>query len=134
MMEKNTKNTIKTIYLYIFSVIGLILLVIGTVGLVNLVLKSVVFTKADDNYYDRMPPMPYGLEKVQDAANSSEFTSDEQASVRAWLQDYESWKAMSDANDAQKSQNQRDTAQNIALILVGLPLYLYHWRLTKKLE
>lgn len=132
VMKQEKKDTIRTIYLYIFSVLGLVLLVIGTVGFVNLLLKSTIFKEADADYYYMQPPMPYGLEKVRSIEDSSEFTDEEKAQVRMWLADYSTWEEQNMNVDYIKSQNQRSAAQNLALIIVGLPLYLYHWRLIRK--
>jgi hypothetical protein len=131
-MKKDTKSILKLIYLYIFSTIGLVLLVIGSVGLINLGLKSYVFTAADRDFYSAQPPVPYKLERVEEVSEATELTAEEQEAVRRWLQDYENWDQSKETQNFQKSQNHRQAAQNIALILIGLPLYLYHWRLTRR--
>ena len=131
-MKQEKKDTIRTIYLYIFSVLGLVLLVIGTVGFVNMLLKSTVFKQADADYYYMQPPMPYQLEKLQSIESSEDFTDEEKAQLKLWLADYRTWEDQNSRVDFKKSQNHRTAAQSLALILVGLPLYLYHWRLIKK--
>lgn len=132
VMKQEKKDTIRTIYLYIFSVLGLVLLVIGTVGFVNLLLKSTIFKEADADYYMNQPIMPYNLEKIESIETTEGFTDEEKAQVRMWLSDYKNWQETTAKVDYRKSQNQRSAAQNLALIIVGLPLYLYHWRLVRK--
>lgn len=131
-MKKDTKTILKLIYLYIFSIIGLVLLVIGSTGLINLGLKSYVFTAADRDFYSRQPPVPVKLDRVEELSDASELTPEEQEAFKVWLQEYENWDGLKEQENYQKSQNHRQAASNIAMILVGLPLYLYHWRRTRK--
>ncbi len=41
-------TVIRTVYLYLFAVLGLVLVTIGGVGSVDMLLKGVVFRRADD--------------------------------------------------------------------------------------
>lgn len=134
----NKYPLIRTVYLYLFALVGLTLLVIGGVRFIDMGLKAFIFTKADEeqrlNY--KQPPMPYPVEKIQSMANSSQttvtLTEDEKDNLKQWLSDYENWKAQRDALDPIVAQRHRDASFNLAMILVGLPLYLFHWRLIKR--
>ncbi|MBU1102649.1 hypothetical protein KJ853_03280 [Patescibacteria group bacterium] len=129
---------VRTIYLYLFALVGLTLLVIGTVRFIDMGLKTFIFTKADEeqrlNYVQ--PSSPYPIEKFQNIAQSPEMTvtltESEKITLQIWLVDYENWKKRRDAIDSILSQRQRDASFNLAMIIVGLPLYLFHWRLIKK--
>jgi len=103
-MEKS--SLIRTIYLYTFSLIGLVLIVMASVNLISLGLKTFIFTEADQDYYARPAPLP------EEGAGESTV---EEPKI-----------------DYLKSQRQRELAQSIAMLLVGIPLYLYHWRVIKK--
>ena len=135
---------IRTIYLYLFALVGLIMVVIGFSMLINIGLKTWVFTKADEQpQYASMPVPPVALEKPTDVktveslvicSDKCSLTDDQKVQLNQWLKDYQ------DAQNNQKLQNsfdyrtqqrQRDAAQAIAFILVGLPLYLYHWAVIK---
>lgn len=96
------KNWVRTLYLYTFSLIGLILIIMASVSLINLVLKETIFTEADEDYY-RLP----AVERLPEG---------EEITVKV------------DKIDYKKSQRQRDLAQSIASLLVGIPLYLFHWK------
>jgi len=102
---------IRTIYLYLFALVGLATLVIGTARIINVGLKAWIFTEADrqDYYY----PRPAIEEKT---SSSTEELSEM------------SFKPV----DYAKQQQQHDLASAISMIIVGLPLYLYHWSVIKK--
>lgn len=95
---------IRLIYLYLFSFVGLLIVVIGSVQLVNLGMKVLVFPESDR--YEYMAPI---------------MESDENAKV-----DTEQVKQQ--ALRDQTRNRQRDLANSLAMIAVGLPLYMYHWR------
>ncbi len=134
----NKYSLVRTIYLYLFALVGLTLLVIGTVRFIDMGLKTFIFTKADEeqrlNYIQ--PSSPYPIEKFQNIAQSPEttvtLTESEKETLQMWLVDYENWKKRRDAINPIISQRQRDASFNLAMIIVGLPLYLFHWRLIKK--
>ncbi|MEW5805543.1 MAG: hypothetical protein AB1721_02375 [Patescibacteria group bacterium] len=107
------KEIIRTIYLYLFSTIGLLLMVIGSVNLVDLGLKNYVFKKANQSViypvYPRLPePTP-----------ANEPTKEEQQAFQ---------KKQLEAEQQQKQvENARRASNAIAMIIVGLPLFIYHW-------
>ena len=123
---------IRTIYLYLFSIIGLVLLVIGSVGLVDLALKTWVFTNAESEsrMYAMQLPQPWSLEKASSLSEDSELSAEDREAISNWLNDYSAWEENNKNYDPLKSQ--RQAASNIAMILIGLPLYLFHWRIIKK--
>lgn len=104
---------VKKIYIYIFSAIGLILVIIGAVQLVDLGLKTWVFTKADRYYSYPMakPVSQTAQEKTQepDPKDIEEYQKNDMAARR-----------------------QREASNALAMIVIGVPLFLYHWRLARK--
>src|SRR3972149_11083551 len=117
-MSMSKYHLIRKIYLYTFSLVGLVLVVIGGVRLVGLGLKAFVFTKADV-YYEypmarpvKVAPMPEGKAEELQQPNKEE--------VEAYQR------------DQRTANRQREAAESLAMIIVGLPLYLYHWRVVKK--
>jgi len=126
---------VRTIYLYLFALVGLALLISGSVRFVNMGLKAFVFTKAEqDMKMDYMRPMspPMSVEKVEQAEEGAELSESERAQIRNWLEDYEQWEEEIEGVDYLTSRRHRDAATNTSLILVGLPLYLYHWFIIKR--
>ena len=136
-MKKYT--LVRTIYLYIFALLGLVLLIIGSVNFLNMGLKAFVFTQADEEsrIFSKQIPIPtipriesikQGIEEGKDICLSAE----EKASVESWLVDYNNWKESVSKIDPITSRRHRDASINLSLILIGLPLYLYHWRIIKR--
>lgn len=111
------KFSIRLLYLYLFSFVGLLVVVIGSVNLVNLGLKTLVFTDADRNeIYAPVAPSikPDGTSSPEIV--NPQYQKDMQAQQERDL----------------KRQHERQLADAVAMILVGAPLYLYHWKIIKK--
>lgn len=93
---------IRLLYLYLFSFVGLIILTIGAIRLIDMGIKMAFFDEAD--YYEAYPPRMEG---------APEPTKDEIAAYQK----------------VQVTRNrQRELSGAVAMVIVGLPLYLYHWR------
>ena len=133
MEDKKHHPLIRTIYLYLFALVGLVLLTIGTVRFVDMGLKAFVFTQAEDmqRLYQgpSMPYYPLGVEKLQEEEGLSE---EDKATIKQWLADYEDWKERRSKIDPVTAGRHRDASVSLAMILVGLPLYLFHWRIIKR--
>jgi hypothetical protein len=134
---------IRKIYLYLFSLIGLILMVIAGVQLINLGLKVFVFTQIEkqDTAYQGMPSCgPFSAEKVSSITSQPnqadkitvQITASEQEQMKLWLTDYKTWEENQKSYDPIKASRQRDAASSLAMLIIGLPLYMYHWRLARK--
>lgn len=107
------KLNIRLLYLYLFSFVGLLILVIGTIRLVDLGMKVVVFKDADVYDYAYRQPVPIVEgEKVDSVKQEKE--------------------AREMAITETKRNRQREASGALAMIIVGLPLYLYHWKLVEK--
>lgn len=128
-------SLIRTIYLYLFALVGLALVIVGTVRFLDMGLKMFVFTHAEDPekiqraYY---PSLPVPVAKVENLEESGELTEEEITTLKAWLADYEEWQTQEAQIDYLSSKRHRDASTNLALLLAGLPLYLYHWRIIRK--
>lgn len=107
------KFSIKLLYLYLFSFIGLLITVIGTIQLVDLTMKVYIFKDADKYEYSYPAKIvnPDGKEVKQ---------SDEEIALQKRMQETETTR-----------QRQRQVSTAVSMILVGFPLYLYHWKKLK---
>jgi len=103
---------IKLIYIYLFSAIGLILVIIGTVKLIDLGLKAYVFKQADVFYAPKIYSMDEKLTQEEIKRIEEEQRKAEEINKIA--------------------ERQRTAANAIALLIVGLPVFIYHWRLALK--
>jgi len=128
---KTYKDIIGKVYLYLFSMLGLVLVVIGTTGLINLGLKNFVFN-SEDPWINQPLNIPY-IEKIDVLKTCENLTEQEKETLIIWLQEYETWEKNSNRN-YQKYQNTENASRNLALLLVGIPLFMFHWRLINKKE
>lgn len=102
------KFSLRLLYLYLFSFVGLLITIIGSIQLIDLGLKTYVFKVSEYTYY----PDPYLSEADNvkiDVAEQKRRSEEEQA-----------------------NQRKRQVSNSLAMILVGAPVYLYHWQTIKK--
>jgi hypothetical protein len=136
-------NIVRTLYLYLFSLIGLVIAVIGLVGLMNLALKTFIFTQADRNFYSMPACVPASIEKFSSATDNAGTTTiatttsvcltvQEKAEMQKWADDYKVWQEQSKGFDQIATQRQSEMAMDLAMIIIGLPLYLFHWATIKR--
>lgn len=107
-MKTNTSSDqwIRLVYLYLFACIGLIVTVIGCIRVINIVLTRTVFQQA--SVYPRPPLLKGEDEKVYEAEQ-----------IRYQLEE-------------SQRQFHYEVAGSLSMLLVGIPLYWYHWNLIKK--
>jgi hypothetical protein len=102
------KFSIRLLYLYLFSFVGLLVVVIGSIQLVDLTLKTVFFKNVDIYEYSRpiVSDCPEGKCPAQE--------TEEEFNHRVW--------------EEAKRNRQRQFSSAVSMIVVGLPLYWYHWK------
>ena len=129
---------VRTIYLYLFTLLGLTLLTIGGVRFIDMGLKAFVFTKAEEEQrllYKTPLMIPVEVKKLEEVEESKKefcLSEKDRAAIEQWLADYKNWKERRASIDPVTARRHRDASLNLAMILIGLPLYLYHWRIIKK--
>jgi len=136
----DTKVFIRTIYLYLFSLVGLFILVFGSIGLIKLALTTWVFPDADNYTYNMRPLiLPDGkiaseselIEGLKSCKENCDLSSNDKEALSEWLAEYKENKENGPKKQI-SANRQRQLSQNLAMILVGLPLYFYHWTVIKK--
>ncbi|CAN5908661.1 hypothetical protein BH23GEM7_BH23GEM7_23890 [soil metagenome] len=127
------RSWIRSLYLYLAALFGLVLLSIGGVRLLDMGLRAWIFTEADSErrIYAFQPPMPPPTERLERLTGREDLSEEERAMVRQWLEEYRSWRERSAGIDPVTAERHRTAASSLAMILLGLPLYLYHWRLIR---
>ncbi|MGM0482741.1 MAG: hypothetical protein ACQEP6_02670 [Patescibacteria group bacterium] len=108
---------LRLVYLYLFSLVGLVLVIIGSVQLINLGLTTWVFTEADEVNV-------YPTQKMPDPESESEVDPEEEKRMEEERAEY--------LEKERTARRQRKAAEALAMIIVGLPLYLYHWNMIRK--
>ncbi len=107
------KFSIRLLYLYLFAFIGLLVAVIGSIRLIELGLKVYVFGGADQ--YQNIAPV-----KIDPAGKEIALTDSEKEQQKR------------DIDTETKRQRERELSGALAMIIVGIPLYKYHWRIIQK--
>ena len=136
MTEKTTK-LIRTIYLYLAALISLIFVAVGTGNILNTLLKAYVFPEAEKAGYGicaSQPPMyeisaKQSLEKTK---NSEIATQEEKEQLEALLEDYAKWKENNSGDICYKRERQNNLVNSFTMLLIALPICLFHWRVIKK--
>lgn len=103
------KFSLRLLYLYLFSFVGLLITVIGGIQIVDLTLKTYVFKVSEYSSY----PM--------------QAIKDEKGIVLQTAEDQQKQQEMEAAN-----QRKRNLSNSLSMIVIGIPLYLYHWQTIKK--
>lgn len=134
-MNKST-SWIKTVYLYLFSLLGLVLIIIGTVNFLDMAFKAYVFTSAEKDREIRThrptPPNQISVDSIEKIKESPDLTQEQQQDIESWLQDYTDWKHRQQEFDPVTSDRHEQASKNLAMIIVGLPVFLYHWRIIRR--
>lgn len=129
-----SKFTLRKIYLYLFSLVGLTLIIIGAVGMINLGLQLTFFRKAlEFRYGAYQPPYPYFLEGVnlKEVTEKIELTEEQKKSLIQWQTEFENYRKT--AKSLGYTPYIYDSfTRNLAMLIVGIPVYLYHWGIIKK--
>lgn len=133
---------IRTIYLYLFALVGLAMMTIGAAQIVDLGLKAWIFTQADRDFgYITRPPALVIDKELQTAQElkacqeKCELTETQKQQIQSWLNDYQNWQQQEKSQteiDYKTQSRHRQAASALSLIIVGLPLWLYHWSVIKK--
>lgn len=140
--ETPEHGVIRPAYFYFISLASLLMIVIAGGMLINLALKTWVIKNADQ------PNQPYAVSQmVKSSAPSSAIYSETAALqsvidcgakcgiedktvtlAKQWLVDYSDWQKVS----ADYNNKQRQAASAIPFVLLGIPLFWYHWSVVRK--
>lgn len=137
---------IRYVYLYLITAIAIIIMIISSIGFIRLVLEEYVFDlkswneiesirpyQCEDNVLFPVPPvMADGSVKpiVADSvvATSSTLTDEEKEAKYN--------KCVADAQEKARIQDENDLKRSLinyfAMLIVSIPLYIYHWGVIKK--
>lgn len=136
---------IRTVYLYLFALVGLTLIIIGVVRMLTMALKIFVFREADkvESFQPAPPYPPYGAIESRPVTKEKgigeivvkekiELTDEEKTTLNGWVIEYNNWQKEQAKINYVKARRQQEAANALAFIIVGLPLYMYHWAVIKR--
>ena len=118
-------KTIKSIYFYLVSFVALMMVVFSTADIINIALKTWVFTRADKDMYNYPRAV---CEMTAPATPPNAKTVPVTSKEDCEKQNEENIKQQETSRMAQK---QRDVVRDISMIVVGIPLFLIHWRIVR---
>lgn len=129
-MDKTTK-TVRTFYLYVVSLLSLIFLAIGIGNLANTTLKATIFKEAEKRDYSVCYSYPYYISSV-DLKNLEGLTVDQNEKIESMIRDYEAWQETNTGESCYRSERENRIVNSLTMILIALPLYIFHWAIIKK--
>ncbi len=106
---------IKKLYLYVVSLVALIMLIIAAVTLLNMGLKFALNAEEYPYYPSCTSMAPVDANAKAPVCNEESQRKEEEFQKKN-----------------QTQQRKRDVAQSLAMILVGTPVFWYHWKLARK--
>ena len=114
-------RVIRNVYLYLVAMIGLIVFLFGVVGLADNILKNYVFQVDEYRYYTPYSESPCEQPKVlaTEGSENVERTPEEVAECEQKMEEQNERNRRNDIG--------RQFSINIAQVLVGLPVWLFHW-------
>ena len=99
-----------------------------------------MFRRADQEFFERPPfppekALPEELREIpvekngQTARAAILLTDEEKLALDFWKQDYQNWKERQERIDPVRSRRERTASRSVAFLFIGIPLFLYHWRI-----
>lgn len=133
-MKANTKDTIKSLYMYIVLLAGLFMMVIPAIDLVKMGLETWVFPLAsqDEYNYRYYAPEPYMVkDRIVNETSATEvgdlkLTEDEKLALERWKTQFEEWEEKDKNKDHVAIQRQRNIVRDISVLLGGIVLFFSH--------
>ena len=138
--SKNRAHIIRYIYLYLVTAITIVLILISTIGFLNIVLKEYIlqvkdynqingpFECTDDQLFYTYDVNGKQIPKTSISSTTTLLTEAEKTAKRdECMKKSEEKMALNHVNDIK-----RDIAEYLAMILIALPVFLYHWGIIKR--
>ena len=140
MEEVKKISIIRSIYLYLVTAISIVVLLISVIGSFNIVIREYVFGVHGSWDMVSYPMDGKGTECSEDNLfygydnNGKKYVIDASLTKEEKKAKVEECVKNAEARNKLQNDNQikRDFAQYLAMFLVALPLYLYHWGIIKK--
>ena len=119
---------IRRLYLYLVSFATLMMMIVGTVQFFQGVVDFVYPNPVPDTFY------PEYRTKYEDMAKNNPKISDEEIEKIMAEDKKLAEEARIRAQESQEYYRIRSMVNNMVLVMVALPVYMYHWRKIQKAE
>ncbi len=129
---KKSLRIIRNVYLYLVTLIGLVTFIFGAVGMINNVFQNYIFGVDYDYGYDS--PYPRGA----GTGCAASYLDVNDPAMKRMIQPTTQEIAECEAKLAEQKQQNRanrigsEFSIAIAQLMVGLPIWLFHWAIIQK--
>lgn len=124
-------SPLRSVYFYGVSFAGLVTAVVGGAFLLNTLISSWLKTTPTNTqtYPVSVASETTGIDSVIACASKCGFTADDVQAAQSWKTE---WTAYQERQKSNTGATQNDLANTIPLILVGLPLFWFHFARIRK--
>lgn len=132
--EEKSHQVIRPTYFYIASLVGIVMIIIFGSMLINLGLRTYIITGADDSQSDSRYPVDVysgtatNMASVKNCQTDCNLSDEAVALSDKFSEDYDTWQNQ----DTSSGHKQDEAANEIAFLLVAIPLFWYHWSVARK--
>lgn len=132
------RSVIRPTYFYFVALGSLVMMVIAGGFLINIALKTWVFPQAgqvDEAASKAVPieitpsPEKAGVQSIITCGEKCGLDKETIDLAKQWATDYDSWQK---EVSRPASNTQRSAAASIPYVVLGIPLFWYHWSVTRK--
>lgn len=128
-------KTIRIIYLYVVSFVTLMMIVGGFISTINAI-ATYLWPNNYNYYYTTYDTQTYNLDK-QRILNDSTLTAPQRNDQISAIDDKYATILQNDSQEKIREENERNSRlknifTSLAVLLVSIPLYIYHWRRIEK--
>lgn len=117
-------SNIRQVYFYVVTLVGLLMMIFPTADLINQALKTWVFPQIEQAEYAHYPRMVAPPEATKEGATAPAETSEQQEKRLAEEKEF--------SKIQRRAQKQRDIVRDISFLIVGIPLFAFHFRVVQK--
>jgi len=131
------RSVVRPSYFYFVALGSILMMVIAGGVLVNLALKTWVFPSAGEadqatRYSESIETKlveESSVQSIVDCGEACALDTETVALADQWIIDYKAW---DDASNKSYDNVQRQAATAIPFIIIGIPLFWYHWRTVRR--
>jgi hypothetical protein len=124
----------RAIYFWAMALLGLLMTVIAGGFLLNVGLKAWLYPNADNSSSGSKPiamvSEQAGVDSIIACATACGFSADDVQLANDWKADYE--RATGGTEISKSATRQSNVAMSLPFLLVGIPLFLYHWMTVRR--
>ncbi len=140
VIQKEEKNradghplVTRAIYFWGMSLFGLLMIVIAGGFLLNVLLRTWLYPNLDSSTTSTPTPVvseQASIDSLINCASACGFTDEQVQLAEEWKVDYAAATTTTEVSKTAKRQS--DIATSLPFVLVGIPLFLYHWLMIRR--